>query len=151
MGEMASQCSELWPQQKACSLKPEQESKFKLRWEKASNTLQLLLLWCQSELCDKAHNKEGSLHGIHSPLHTRPTARNDTQPAVGKLYYSPPHPLWLCLLYRCIKKPSSDIAGAQFNSNPGQLFVWAHGVKRPSKGCVRERNAGIHPHPTGHK
>lgn len=37
----------------------------------------------------------------------------------------------------------------RFHSNPGQRFVWAHGVKRPSKGCVREKESWIHPHPTG--
>lgn len=88
-------------------------------------------------LCDRAHNK-GSLHGFHSPA--RCPERHITCIAYTEdCVYSSILPSYTLSNYkgRILLKPG------------GSHLCEPHGVKRPSKGCVRERNAWIHPHPTG--
>lgn len=139
---MAPQCSELWSLERAYTLGP---CKFKLKRIIAAAHYNLCSKPCQSVLCNRAHNKVHftacTARCLCAPLPW--TAHSMHWESLGVLI---PMIVFTLPFYQAAL---SEITRAEFHSNHAHLFLRAHSVKRPSKGCVRERNAWIHPHPIG--
>lgn len=114
MDEMASQRSELWPQERAYTLKPAYECKFKLRLVKAATHYDLYPLSCPSGLCVRGYNK-AHFTAFTASLHTSCTAHNRHTALVFSSS-------WLCLLDHFIKLHSVKLQEQNFTQTSGSLF-----------------------------
>lgn len=114
MGEMASQRSELWPQERVDTLKPAYECKFKLRLVKAATHYDLYPLSCPSGLCVRGYNK------VHFTASTASLHMCPERHTTGIMpWYSHPHD---CILDHFIKLHSGKLRELNFTQTSGSLF-----------------------------